>query len=106
MLQVNNVVVASGPYGAGYEATVEFQVGDKSYSTVKVKLTPEATREIVEAIVAKASAMLVVVPTDIKIAGEPEMIPLVDEPPAPEFAEVDEAPTDTTTEEFKPEEAF
>lgn len=106
MLQVNNISVGSALYDAGYETTVEFQVGDKSYSTVKVKLTPEATREIVEAIVAKASAMLVVVPTNIKIAGEPFMVPLVDEAPAPEFAEVEEAPARTTAEEFKPEEAF
>lgn len=84
MLTVKNVSVATERYGAGYQATVTFQVGPQAYSSVELKLTPEATREVVELMVAKATAMLTVVPSEIRIAGEPA--------PAPEFAEVDEAP--------------
>lgn len=84
MLTVKNVSVATERYGDAYQATVAFQVGPQAYSTVDVKLTPEATREVVELMVAKATAMLTVVPSQIKIAGEPL--------PTPEFAEVDEVP--------------
>jgi hypothetical protein len=91
MLVVKSVIVGTERYTDAYEATVSFQVGPQSYSTVAVKLTPEATREVVELAVAKAAAMLTVMPSEIRIAGEPIVIPLVDEP-APEFAEVDDAP--------------
>lgn len=89
MLTVKNVIVVTERYGDAYQATVAFQVGPQAYSTVDVKLTPEATREVVELMVAKATAMLTVVPSQIKIAGEPL--------PTPEFAEVDEAPNREAT---------
>lgn len=85
MLKVKDIKLAPEKYGTAYECVVTFQVGDQSYSTVTTKLTPEATREIVDLAVARASAMLVVTASDIAVAGEP--LPTIDE--EPEFAEAE-----------------
>lgn len=93
MLKVKDIKLAPEAYGSAYECVITFQVGDHAYNTVKAKLTPEATREVVELAVGKATAMLVVTASEIAIAGEP--IPLIDAPTEeldPEFAEVEPAP--------------
>lgn len=96
MLKVMNITLAPEKYGEAYECVVGFQVGDASYNTVKIKLPPEATREIVDAAVAKAAAMMTVTDNNLLIAGEPRAIPLVEEaaPPPPEFV-VAEGPLPT-----------
>jgi hypothetical protein len=106
MLSVNNVTIdGNNRYGGAptFGVNVEFRVGDKSYNTVALKLTPEDAREIVELAIAKATAMLQVQPSEIRIEGEP--LPLIDEALDPEFAEVEEysppiatAPKPTTEE--------
>jgi hypothetical protein len=90
MLSVKDIALATERYGDGYECTVTFQVGDASYNTTKVKLPIAATREIVDLVIQRATETLTIVSSAVRVAGEP--LPLVDEAPAPEFAEVDEAP--------------
>ena len=104
MLKVNDISVARERHGDAYECVVSFQVGDMSYNTVKVKLPPDATREVVDMVIGKATETLTVVSSDIKVSGEfVEIPPIAD----PEFAEVDEAPrTLPETPQLKPEEAF
>ncbi|NIJ18459.1 hypothetical protein FHS95_000128 [Sphingomonas naasensis] len=133
MLKVRQIDLGTERYGDGYECTVTFQVGDHVYNTVKVKLIPEATREIVDNIVEHAVEMLKITTDSVPVAGEQVILPLIDESPAPEFAEVDEptglgpdvdtlAPTEADfipadvlresgsdlgdPDEFKPEETF
>lgn len=99
MLKVKQIDLGTERYGDGYECTVTFQAGEHIYNTVKAKLTPEATREVVELAISRATSMLTVETADVQIAGEFKPIPLIDEAPAPEFAEVDEAPAPVLTPE-------
>ncbi|WP_156397752.1 hypothetical protein [Sphingomonas sp. Root50] len=87
---MKNVAIGTEKYGEGYECSVTFQIGDLSYNNVTVKLTPEATREVVEMAIARAAIMLAVVDTDVVIAGEFKPLPMIAQPEPPEFAEVDE----------------
>jgi hypothetical protein len=90
MLSVKDIALATERYGDGYECTVTFQVGDASYNTTKVKLPVAATREIVDLVIRRAADTLTVVSSAVRVAGEP--LPLIEEAPAPEFAEVAEVP--------------
>lgn len=101
MLIVKDISLATERYGDAYECVVGFQVGEHGYNTVKVKLPPAATREIVDLAVKHATATLAVVGANVPVAGEP--LPLIEPDSAPEFAEVDEAPAPPA---FLAEEAF
>lgn len=90
MLTVKDINLTTERYGDGYECVVNFQVGDQIYNTVKVKLPPAATREIVDLTIKRATETVAVVGSTVPVAGE--ALPLIepDLPEDPDFAEVDE----------------
>lgn len=108
MLTLKNVsIAAKNAYDATptFGVTVQFQVGERAYSTVDLQLLPDAAREVVELAVSKAIAMLTVESSAIRIEGEPVIIAPIAEPEPPEFAEVEEcAPRALAPEEAQCEE--
>jgi hypothetical protein len=90
MLSVKGISLAPEKYGEDYECIVTFHVGDASYNTTKVNLPTAATREIVDLVIQRAIETVAVVKSAVRVTGEP--LPMIEEAPAPEFAEVDEAP--------------
>ena len=69
MLSVRDIALATERYGDGYECTVTFQVGDASYNTVKVKLQPEATREIMDLVIQRATETMTIVSSTVRVAS-------------------------------------
>lgn len=116
MLKVKSVTLGPVKYGTDVETVITFQVGPQAYNTMTITLSHEATRELVNLAIAKATAQFTIASDGITVAGEP--LPMVEE--APEFAEVDEPapliapstpaewmePEASPTPEFKPEEQF
>jgi len=88
MLTVKKISLETEKYGDGYECTVKYQIGDKSYNTVEITLPTTATREIIDLVVRKATEALSIDGSGVRVAGEP--LPLVEPVPDPEFAEVEE----------------
>lgn len=91
MLTVKTVHLEPEKYGTALQCAVTFQLGSLAYNTVKVPLSPEATREIVDLIIKQATQALTVTGSEIAIAGEPLALAEPDVPEDPDFAEVVEA---------------
>lgn len=78
----------------GYKCSVELQIGEKAYDTIKIDLSDDEVREVIGQAVAKAVERVTFDPATIDVIGTAG-VPYPDEPAAPEppeFAEVEEAP--------------